>query len=194
MTVIPVGFAQANLLFGGVAQPNGAQVTLGLDIPTGTLTPGDVAALVVSNVETNLMDQMANSTTFLLCLVKFGPTTTGASAEWPSGMAGSLPGDPAPPNTTYLVRKNTASGGRAGRGRMYLPGCTDPDVLQGGTLDPARRGGLQTAMNDFFDQLNTDSLGPVLLHGETSPLTTPTPIDSFTVDSVVATQRRRLRG
>lgn len=194
MALIPVGFAQSNIRFAGVQYPNGAEVVMGHNVTVGGLTPQDVADLVRSNVQANLMDQMSQNTTFIGVLVKFGPVATGPSAFSAANTPGTLPGEGAAPNTSYLIRKNTAFGGRAGRGRMYLPGVTEPDCLLGGVLDTPRRDALELAMEDFRAQLATDAIPAELLHSVGSPLSTPSSITSFAVDARVATQRRRLRG
>jgi hypothetical protein len=49
-------------------------------------------------------------------------------------------------------------------------------------------------MDNFLADLGTALLIPVVLHGATSPLSTPTTILELNVDGVAATQRRRLRG
>jgi hypothetical protein len=77
---------------------------------------------------------------------------------------------------------------------MYWPGVQESEVDPSGTLSGAFVTGAQTAMDNFLADLGTALLIPVVLHGATSPLSTPTTILELNVDGVAATQRRRLRG
>jgi hypothetical protein len=109
-------------------------------------------------------------------------TTTGAAV-----------GAPLVPNCALLIKKTTASGGRRNRGRMYVPPVWPPEtkVDGDGTIDSAEVATLQSQYDPFFDDLIGADLVPVLFHTE-SPFT-PTPITGFQVQSLMATQRRRLR-
>lgn len=193
MTVIPAGFAQANLIFGGVALPTGAQVTLGLNISSFAGTPADAAALIGANYLGKLNTQQSSQVRLDSTLVKFGPDATGPSALVPTLAAGTLPGNAEPSQVAFLVHKVTPQGGRAGRGRFFLPGPSEADIDGAGVITPARAAALQTALDDFYDQLIVDLLGPVLLHSVGAPIVTPLGLTSLTLDQRVATQRRRLR-
>lgn len=108
------------------------------------------------------------------------------------GFNGTSSEDIAPPNCSLLVKKLTASGGRHHRGRMYL----GPGLLQNDSLSDA--GFLTTpfvtAYQAFFDSWYSDLIDadmvPTLFH---SDITSPTAITSLSVESQIATQRRRLR-
>lgn len=114
--------------------------------------------------------------------------------EWIGNGAGSGSNDLCPPNTAFLIRKVTAAGGRKNRGRAFVPWvqealCEDSGILTSGT--PA-------AITDAFTDLSAavgtalEVVGPVLFHS--NPVDAPTPITSYACQSLVATQRRRLRG
>lgn len=99
----------------------------------------------------------------------------------------------ASPNTSILVTKRTNLGGRAGRGRSFFPGITESAVNGAGQIV----GDLATTpsdIEDFWPDLFTYlNLGDaVLLHTDVND--TPNLITSFTMSSLVSTQRRRLRG
>lgn len=194
MALIPSGFAQINWKFAGTSAPNGAEVTLGVDISSYTGTPADAAGDAIAAYNSAVDSIMPATVTLASVLVKFGPNATGPSAEVTSGNAGSGGGASTSPNVAWLVHKNTALGGRAGRGRMYWPGVQESEVDPSGNLTTAFQTGAQTAMNNFLAALATDLLIPVVLHGAASPLSAPTTITGLTVDGRAATQRRRLRG
>lgn len=126
-------------------------------------------------------------------LVKFGPSATGPSAENTSALAGSAAGSQAPPNVAVLVTKNTAFGGRAGKGRMYLPPLNETSLTADGLIDSSLRAAIQVDVDVFFNAIEARGWLPVVLHGANSPLSTPSVIQSYAVDGRVATQRRRLR-
>lgn len=101
-----------------------------------------------------------------------------------------------PQNCALLVKKQTALGGRRGRGRMYIPYLlTENYVDPVGNIDPTYVGGLQDIADDFYDGLVSADLQPVLLHdpGGFGVEPPPTPILQLSVDNKIATQRRRLR-
>jgi hypothetical protein len=100
-----------------------------------------------------------------------------------------------------IARKVTNQFGRAGRGRMFLPGAvSEAEVDQDGTLITASRTALNTALNNFRLDLITGNPGaegsnnigvpPFLLHS--SPLA-PTPIESLIVSDLVGWIRGRIR-
>lgn len=194
MALIPAGYIQANLRFSGDSSPNGAEVTLGFDASGYVGDVADMATEIGNEWIASIRTVMPSTVVLASVLVKAGPNATGPAAEVAVSSAGSGGGASASPNVAILVRKNTAAGGRTGRGRFYHPGPQESEVNPNGTLSGAFVSGMQTEVNDFFGALATAGLDSVLLHSETSPVTTPTPITSFTVDSRVATQRRRLRG
>lgn len=193
MAVIPVGYAQANLVFGGIAAPTGAEVTLGLDIGGFTGSPTDAAEEVRDSWVSNVMPDLGNNLILSVVRVKFGPITTGPSGEASSGAAGGDGTNGASPAVSYLARKHTDFGGRAGSGRFYIPGVTENAINVDGSLTSAKRTDLTDGITSFAAALVVANLDPVLLHGVGSPLVAPTPITSFTVDPFVATQRRRQR-
>lgn len=83
---------------------------------------------------------------------------------------------------------------------MYFPGPPESQVNAAGVLDAGWRDGRQTFVNEWLAKLLGDVGGitpmpPVILHrsegaGEEPP---PTPVTALTVESSIATQRRRLR-
>lgn len=193
MTVIPAGFAQVNWRFAGANLPLGAECTMGLNVSGYSGTPTDAASDCFTIWADTLLKQQSTSVQLVEATVKFGPSATGPTGVWPGAVNGSIGGTVSPPNTTFLMRKTTAFGGRAGRGRLYLPGVAENDVGNEGAVLPARLTALNVAGEDLLGQLEVGNLQAVLLHGVGSPITAPTPLTGLVGDSRVATQRRRLR-
>jgi hypothetical protein len=119
-----------------------------------------------------------------------GPDDTGPSALHSAVEPGAGDSAAAPPNVSVLVRKNTALGGRKGRGRMYIPGVAEADSDGAGVMSSVRQAAWQAQADTFLVAAALGGLAGVVLHEDA---TTPTPIISLAVDGRVATQRRRLR-
>ena len=97
-----------------------------------------------------------------------------------------------PVGSAYLLQKHTARGGRMGRGRCFLPPIwiDENNVSMAGVITAFDLGALQTLWNNALTDLLASDCPPVLLHSDGS---TPDPITSWTVNSLCASQRRRMR-
>jgi len=124
---------------------------------------------------------------------KFGPNDLGPDGEISVSQAGGGVESSCPPNMAYLVKKVTLGGGRPNRGRFYLPGVGEARVDDSGVVDGTFLSLLQGHIDDWHDLIVSSIGTSVVLHAEGSPVTTPTPIESYVLDAKVATQRRRLR-
>jgi len=193
VVTIPNDYAQINWKLAGASCPLGAEVTMGANVSSYGGSPADAASDAIQAWINNIATVLPASVQLASVLVKFGPTATGPSAEVASGSVGTGGGVSASPQNAWLVHKVTALGGRAGRGRMYIPGVQESEVDPSGVLSSAFVTGAQAAVDDFLTDLGTALLIPAVLHGAGSPLTTPTTIIGLTVDNQVATQRRRNR-
>ena len=193
MVLIPDNYAQVNYKFTGVAVPLGAQVTLGVALANPAAGPDDVATTAAAGWTSSIRNEQVSEITLASVLVKFGPNDLGPSTEQPVGLAGTAAAGSAAPNTAVLVRKVTALGGHAGRGRMFIPGILETQVGSNGFITPSALTGWQDELDNFFTFMEASDLPPVVLHSEGSPLSTPTEIVQLIVDPRVATQRRRLR-
>lgn len=103
-----------------------------------------------------------------------------------------------PMNCSYLMRKSTALGGRSQRGRAYVPPVHvgESHIDGGGTIEAA----FVTSVQSYMDQLFNDGLDIgdgdnawYLYHTITDVTPPVTLIESWSVQSKIATQRRRLR-
>lgn len=102
---------------------------------------------------------------------------------------------PATPNVAFLLRKRTGAGGRANRGRMYMPGVSEQDVDGVGKVVPSKLTEWANALQAWGIERNTLHFRPYVLHSPNKLGITPPPtlITIIGCDDVVATQRRRLR-
>lgn len=187
--IIPAGFGQANFLFGGISAPLGAAVTLAFSNDDGA-SALEVAENLGSMFAVRITPNLSSGITQTGCLVKLGPNATGPSAFEAFAALGTQAAAGLTPAVAYLVRKNTALGGREGRGRMFIPGGVESALDNSGNVISGTLAGLQAAFNNLFADMVAGFVPPVLLHNSA---TVPTDITSFSVDSRAATQRRRQR-
>lgn len=192
--IIPVGFGQITFRFTGSALPHGAAVVLGFD-HDGSKTAFEYAEDGYAVMASTILGQLTDDIQLTSTLVKLGPEDDGPSAEYADVTAGGYNTATAPPNVALLVRKNTALGGRRHRGRMYLPGVAEGDVNDDGSLESIYHSNVNGQVSAFGAALVLQGMDPVLLHDQpsTGVAPAPTPIDSFQLQTRVATQRRRLR-
>lgn len=101
--------------------------------------------------------------------------------------------DSMPPNCAVLIRKSTGLGGRRGRGRMFVPPYNPAESVVGpsGTIATTPLGLLQTRWGQYLSFLSGASMPMQLLHSQ--PGFEPVEVTALSVQSRVATQRRRLR-
>jgi hypothetical protein len=192
--IIPSGYAQVNLRFTGADIPTGAEMTFGVNNTVTGWSP-EAGINEVGNAigASDLPDAWNTACTLSSILWKSGPNATGPSAEVSTSYVGTVTGDSDPPQTAMLIRKNTALGGRAGRGRMYQPGVPEAFVNGAGELTGTTATIITALYADFLTILGGSDIPMVLLHAEGSPITTPTTVTSLEVDARCATQRRRNR-
>lgn len=188
--IIPVGFAQCNVVFSGAGVPTGAQVTFGVknDAAHGAAELGSYVIQYWD--ESDIMVYLSNTVQIDGVLVKLGPNDTGPSDFYASVLVGGGASAANAPNAAFLIHKSTALGGRQSRGRMYIPGLQEADINTGGLLAGTTAADMGAACQLFLEKMAADSLPLALLHGNA---VVPFPIDAMSCDAKVATQRRRLR-
>lgn len=193
MAIIPVGYGQANIVLGGAGVPSGAEITFGINVDGFAGDPTDAATAIAAAFVAEIIPEMTNRVGMDHVLVKFGPEDTGPSGTSGSPTLGPANVEVAPPNTAYLITKTTAFGGRAGKGRVFLPGVPESVVSQTGAISTGTVSALTAAFQAFDGLLVAADLPPYLLHGVGSPITSPSRITSWVCSSIAATQRRRMR-
>lgn len=192
--VIPPGYGQAVYRFALAGDSEEMLSTLGY-AAIGSLATGQGAAdqlfadFIVGFPSANIVAGYTFTGTRVLVGQAGGSPLVFESTA--SSIVGSNVGPALPPNCAYLVSKRTALGGRAHRGRMYLPPFLlgEDAVPVTGVMLEAQRSALQTRVNSAFG-----SGEKVILHDSLTPgALPPTVITSFRVQPRLATQRRRLR-
>jgi len=106
-----------------------------------------------------------------------------------SGGAGNLTGA-LPNNVSVLLRKSTGLGGRANRGRCFLPPPPGVSMSTENRLAQTAADAIATAWVDIKGSMESNGLNPVLIHRASE---TSTDITALSVPTLVATLRGRLR-
>ena len=190
--VIPDGFGEASVLMDFITGPSNPMVCVFGYINDGAQPPGVNAQFINDAWDQFIMGNIHINNNVLHLRTSVRQNPGNGTATVASGAAGPQAGQGLPPNVTYLIRKQTARGGRDGRGRMYLPGPNINSVLEGGVVHPTAISDLTVAMQNFNADLGSVSIEMYLLHSV--PITAPDAVTFLSCDSVIATQRRRLRG
>lgn len=191
--IIPANYAQANFQMTGTACPTGAECTLGLDMTVNTGDPVTIAQFLYEQWVADICAIQSQEVTLANVHVKFGPEATGPAADFGGSSTGENTASGCQPQVAMLVQKLTNQGGRAGRGRLFMPGLVEADVNQSGLIDSGVLATAIGAWEAFRAALDAIDIGPVVFHGAGSPLTTPTFIDTLLPVAQVATQRQRNR-
>ena len=107
-------------------------------------------------------------------------------------LSGTNSGATQPPNCAAIIRKVTGSGGRKNRGRLFMPAgfLVETQVDAAGFLDEGVVDGFNTQFASWHAALLSADFLPELFH---SDATDPTGITAFSAESLIGTQRRRLR-
>lgn len=182
--VIPAGYAECSFIHrnNGTLQP--AVCTLAVDTD-------DFAELnTVGDKWRDLMlAEMNNSFTYVGFSAR---VTAGTSVTTSYNTAGAGGGSGTSPQVSYLYRKNTIHPGREGHGRMYYPGCDETSVGSEGQVASGKVTGLNNQIAAFRAALALIGGGVsiYLLHNSA---TAPYAISTMSAETVVATQRRRLK-
>ena len=113
--------------------------------------------------------------------------------ESPTWQGGSAAGNACPAQVCTLLKKITLSGGRKGKGRMYLPGPLEGSIDDAGHFTTTQSDDNQARATAFRGDMIAIAgvTSVVLLH--TDPADEPSEIVGILADPVVGSQRRRLR-
>lgn len=195
MPYVPPGFAQCNFRMLLSGDPEPMMVTWGIkfdDILTADFTEiaNDLKDVFYAEWGDRIPSSYSLQGVTMYVKTGDGPVvyeSTGGSTAFPNAAAA------VPQNVAYLIKKQTARSGRQGRGRMYIPGVSDSNVDEKGSISSENVGFLQATATAFLTGVNAVAgvEHSVLLH--TSNLEVPDVITGLVADSRVATQRRRLR-
>lgn len=201
--VIPLGYAHVVHSLRFSTDPEPMAITYGVDIDTPTFagTANDIAEELADAAEAELFPIVSGAVSMVATEVRWqntalpNPPVIGISSEAATG--GDAASTILPQNSAYLVHKRTATGGRGGRGRMYIPGIDEAKVDNLGNITTAALGLWNTALDDWLAAIQATSsvVDMVVLHDSEGAHAgdDPRPVTDLQMDPRIATQRRRLR-
>jgi len=191
MPTIPSGYASCAIPAHHGGTSHVSYFTFGVDNNTGLTAPANVASAVWLAFHSTIRDAVDNSVEWgpILVSVNGGSgVVTGEGTDSDLGAAGLAS---IPMNSALLVAKQTATPGRAGKGRMYVPfALEESDVSETGVIDGTTVTDWQNIMDDFLLALAAEDVPMVVLHEGAG---TPAVVTQLIVRSKIGTQRRRLR-
>lgn len=182
---------QVTVVFGGSAVPTGAVCTIGLQNTLGEF-PSNALNTIAPLIEAFHGKAAVNTCSISRFELKIGPEATGPTYTQASVKAGEGVSQGVAPNTATLIRKELF--GLSGRfaGRMYWPATPEDQVGVDGLVGGAYLSIVQTAADTLLSSLTTAGYEPAVF--SSSVLIPPVQmVERFSVQSRVATQRRRLR-
>jgi hypothetical protein len=199
--IIPVNYAQVILPLTHALLARPAAITYGINtFDTGGdyVTAADDQVVAFHNAGSNELDSQ----------VTIGPATlrVGQDGGDPLSVEGSFTevGDESgammPPNSNLLVKKQTALGGRRGRGRCFVPWVLlDAAVSDAGQIDSGSLSVRQDDCNAWLSALTdtgivTNETPMYLLHDSRGAGTEPGPslVTALTCPALIAVQNRRI--
>lgn len=195
--IIPEDISNVTFIWTSAGAPRNKVTSMGCYGPVGSPSSAQTMADDVYNLFT-AASRPGNAAGFINTWFFQGVTVVQTQGGLPVlgshlvPITGSRTGPSTASNTALIVKKNTSLGGRANRGRFFVPAAVIDETVvdQNGFLSPAATGTEQARWTAFYVALTGAGYVPVVLH---SDATTPTTINSFSVESQVGTQRRRMR-
>jgi hypothetical protein len=188
---IPTGHGLAVVPFHHVATARAAVITFGFLNATGGNNPNVIAESIQDSVGNILAPVIDSNVTIGPVGVTLGPSSAPLSGSASSTNAGGSSISSVPGNTALLVQKRTATGGRPGRGRYFIPwALEESDVSEVGVISGGTVTAHQDVQDDFLADLSTRDVPMEVLH---TGVGTPSAVTALVVQPLVATQRQRIR-
>ncbi len=168
-------------------------MTFGIDVGSTPSSDPTIANDVLNAFQAALAAKIDVSVTLGPCHLAIGQDDgSSINVVGSTTYAGASVVTSVPPAVAFLIRKTTATGGKRGRGRFYLPwAIATANLDEGGNIAGASVTAMQSAVTSFLTTLATGGIATpmVLLHQVGS--STPSLVTALTADPRAATQRRR---
>jgi hypothetical protein len=211
MPLNPPPTIQANL--GLIVQPlkrsdqsRTAELTFAVDVIAGASAANAQDAIddFQANFNTQWQAGIDTDVTILQPTIKLGDGSTVPYEATAAGapVNGLDAADKLPPNVAALFKKTTGFGGRFNHGRTYFPFLLEvAGVSENGTVSAGVLAAFNPVAANFLAQLNTDGTAMVIAHKtfnaplpphHVTAITMGNPVLSYVMESLIATQRRRL--
>lgn len=201
--LIPPGFAQLTIPMRHTGLSRAAAVTFGIEYSEADTPYSGICDWVLQQWGETLGATVDSEVQQGPIEGRFGQTGDEPIAAVGTDTFTSISVDARPPaQVALLIKKTTNRGGRRGRGRMFLPwAVNETSVSELGVVEAGTLSDFQDAADGFLLAIGTasgeDGPNPMfLLHVQADDQSTlpgtPSLVSSLQVQSLVATQRRRL--
>lgn len=161
----------------------------------------DLMSAVISSWASNVMPQFSQDLTFTL--VKARDLTTQTSLSMEQQVTPVVPGGvqvgAVPSNVAFSAKKVTGFAGRSARGRIYLAGLAESQII-GNEINALLQAAILTALENFIGDILTNITDVIHVHisrffnGQPREVGLMYPVENWTSDIYVDSQRRRLTG
>lgn len=193
-TIIPPGYAQVSVEHWLVNYTRPAVTTWGVSILGTGLDGADGLATrfwgLYSEAFRSQMDSnVAIRDTRIVIGQDGGEPLVGFSA---SSVQGAQTRESVAPALALMIDRRTGIGGRANRGRVYMPwAVSDANVSEQGAVAEVTRNAWTGLALDFMAAINDDEYFGELVILHSSPTRMPTPITNMAANGVIRTQKQR---
>lgn len=207
--VIPTGYAEVTHRFSLAGDPEVMTWSHGVAGVTDSVSLGDAVGTWTGLYAAGPLGALCSAYTYLGATGRTDPAGSNLVFDLSESIPGTGGADSIPQNCALIIRKRTATGGRANSGRIFQPGMVAPDeVDNAGNIAGASVTSLQATWATFLSDGAASTFDMVLLHSKfvrdpadpppattmmANPHTTPSIVTALTVEPIIATQRRRLR-
>lgn len=199
--IIPVAYALVLLPMRHSALARSAAITFGIGVSDAAGDNIQVADDMVTAFVNAWESELDSNVTVGPAILRVGqdggePLTVEGSTTDTGAETGAM----IPPNSNLLVKKQTARGGRRGRGRCFIPWVLqDAAVDEVGQIDGASLAVRQGDADTWLDNLGATGTGTYdtpmyLLHDSRGSGSEPAPdvVTALTCPSLIAVQNRRI--
>lgn len=201
---VALGSSQATYLLTHTLVSRPMAVTCGHDLTAWDGTPLEAANRLFDVFNDTIVNGMDSNVTFtgVDLFIGNGIAPSGSVQSTRAPQPGEAAGNYPPPNSALLVRKNTATFGRHGTGRLFMPFMVpEASVDEGGNVDGVIVTAVQNQVDLWYAELLAEDVGgngtlrAVINTSTLDPNVAGVaiPITSFAVQGKMATQRRRMR-
>ncbi len=190
---VPVGYAAALIPLRHTLQTRSAAITFGIDVRSTTISDTALCNAVQAAFTSTLGTVLDSNVTVGPTQLSVGQSDgTSIATVGDNSSAGGAAQTSVPPSVAVLIQKLSATGGKRGRGRLYVPWLLATSVVdEGGAIAGATVTNLQTKATAFRTAIIAIAGGSAIVILHQSGSATPAIVTSLRVDPRIATQRRR---
>lgn len=166
MPFVPFPTGTMSALLRGTLSGIPFEMGFGVLKPASAATPVDgaqVGSVFAAWATTGLGGGVSTQVNFTECVVNDLTSSSGWQASTTIGISGTAAGTVVPNQVALSVTFQTAKRGRSFRGRVFVPGLTQPQLTNSFTWSPATLTSFDGVFNSLDGQLNASGYSHVVL-------------------------------